>query len=92
MQLRDQVCYAYTLIGLMKASRHRSLDDPFTLDDLDMAKINLCNTAIATISIRSLQEILYLIEKERKQLAKHLHEPPTYQDMRSQFRPDTFYR
>ena len=92
MQLRDQVSYAYILIGLMKASKHRRLDDPFTLDVFDLKKINLCNTAIATLQILSLQEILYLIEKERTYLQQHKHEPPSYQDMRNHFKPNTFYR
>lgn len=92
MQLRDQVSYAYTLIGLMKVSKHRKLDDTFTLEDLDLRQIKLCNTAIATISILSLQEILCLIERERQLLKKQKHESPTYQDMRNLFRPDTFYR
>lgn len=92
MELKDQVNYAYSLIHLMKKANGRTLQDPFLMQDFKIRQINFCDTAVGSISVRSLTEVLKLIEEVRLKLWVELQQPPTYQNMREALRPTSWYR
>lgn len=92
MELKDQVNYAYSLIQLMKKANRRTLQDPFLIGDFKILQINFCDTAVGSISVRSLAEVLKLLEEVRLKLWVELQQPPTYQHMREALRPTSWYR
>lgn len=92
MELKDQVNYAYSLIQLMKMANGRTLQDLFLMQDFKILQINFCDTAVGSISVRSLTEVLKLIEEVRLNLWVELQHPPTYQHMREALRPNSWYR
>lgn len=87
MVQNNKTYYAYTLIQMIKHSRNKRLNDPFFPNDFNIYKMNFIDSAIGSISVIHLQDILSLINTTYLQLRKTQKDRPTYKDMRNAFAP-----
>lgn len=91
MRERELRYYAYELIGIMKRTSNKKGSDLFVMDDFKLLRMNLISTSLATISLKSTQEVLNYIEKCREQLLMQNHRFPSYEELREELRPDQIF-
>lgn len=91
MKERELRYFAYELMGIMKKTANKKGSELFVMSDFKLLRMNLINTSLATISLKSAQEVLSYIENSREQLLMKNRRFPSYEELREELRPDQIF-
>ena len=73
----EKLFYCKSVLNEMKRCQKKKNDSIFGLSDFDLTKMNLSNAAFSTFSMRSMKEIILLLDSIQKSMGKS----PSYREM-----------